>query len=162
VTLLFNPSPSSFTTRAGMRAFDASYRDVLSANKASTRDKVFLGNFFAPAKKLPALYARKLCSKDQKQSHWIPACAGMTSKDDSEGAKTPDSGFAGTTNRAIEDLFPPLHSAQIQPLDTNLEISNAFGVAAPAAVLSKMHQTSEPAAHASLNRDASDFRYASP
>ena len=105
-----------------MRAFAASYRDVLSANKASTREKVFLGDFFAPAKKLPARKSGSFCFQTSKQKKeldsgfrrndehrqerksksWIPAFAGMTSKDESERSKAPDSGL---TSSAVVKLF---------------------------------------------------------
>ena len=45
------PYDTACSTRAWMRAFDVSPRDGHSANKAYTREKVFLGYFFAPAKK---------------------------------------------------------------------------------------------------------------
>ena len=75
--------------------------DVRSANTASTRKKVFLGNFFAPAKKLPARKSGSFCSKavipaerftraklvkpessplHRLTKNWIPAFAGMTSE----------------------------------------------------------------------------------
>jgi hypothetical protein len=83
--------------------------------------KVFLGDFFAPAKKLPALMRGSSALKDQKQSHWIPAYAGMTSVEQgldssltssavvrlfagmtsqgkSENAKSLDFGFVGITS----------------------------------------------------------------
>jgi len=56
---------------------------VLSADTRYANEKVFFGYFFSQRTKSDPLAAgqRKLLfdRKQKKQSHWIPACAGMTS-----------------------------------------------------------------------------------